>query len=208
MAEKPIPTFELEEALAARCGGPVAGVDEAGRGAWCGAVVAGAVILDPAHHPKGLRDSKTLSEKRREALFEEIIATSAFGVGECSADEIDAIGIAPATMLAMQRAIQNLPAAPAGAVIDGLFAPTLDGIQTETAVKGDGRSLSIAAASIVAKVTRDRQLRALDTDHPGYGWASNKGYGAKAHAEGLAALGVTPHHRKTYAPVAAHLAPR
>ncbi|MGV6819083.1 MAG: ribonuclease HII [Parvularcula sp.] len=203
-----VASFEDDDAFAADIGGPIAGVDEAGRGAWCGPVVAAAAILPRDTVPDGLADSKTLTEKRREALFAALSPIAILGVGAASAEEIDAIGIAPATMLAMKRAVAALPAPPAGALIDGLFAPNLGPIETRTLVKGDARSLSVAAASIVAKVTRDRLLRELDTAFPGYGWASNKGYGAKAHALGLDALGVTPHHRKSYAPVAARLQPQ
>lgn len=200
-----VASFEDDDAFAADVGGPIAGVDEAGRGAWCGPVVAAAAILPRDSVPDGLADSKTLTEKRREALFAALGPVAILGVGAATAEEIDAIGIAPATLLAMKRAVAALPTPPAGALIDGLFAPDLGSVKTRTLVKGDARSFSIAAASIVAKVTRDRLLRKLDTGFPGYGWASNKGYGAKAHAVGLETLGVTPHHRKSYAPVAACL---
>lgn len=178
----------------------VAGVDEAGRGPWAGPVVAAAVILDPAAIPDGLNDSKKLSAARRAALFAALGATARIGVGQASVDEIDRLNILHATMLAMQRAVANLPTRPDIALIDGNRTPDLP-CAAEAIVKGDGRSLSIAAASIIAKVTRDRIMAELDTQFPGYGWKTNQGYGTKPHQAGLLRLGVTPHHRRSFKPI-------
>lgn len=196
-----IPTFDIEARMADGLGGPVCGVDEAGRGAWSGPVVAAAVILNPDCTPVGLRDSKTLSEKRRETLGTALWACARIGVGEATVAEIDQIGVGKATYLAMQRAVANLPIRPAGAVIDGLYAPILPGIETVTVVKGDSKSLSVAAASIIAKTSRDGTMRQLAETFPAYGWARNKGYGAKAHADALGTHGVTDHHRQSFAPI-------
>jgi ribonuclease HII len=183
-----VPTFEIEERLGEGLSGPVAGVDEAGRGAWAGPVVAAAVILNPHCTPAGLRDSKTLAEKRRETLAAAIWSCARVGVGK-------------ATYLAMQRAVAGLPLRPAGALIDGLYAPILPGCQTVTVVKGDSRSVSIAAASIVAKVTRDRIMRRLSDAFDAYGWDRNKGYGAQLHQDALARHGICEHHRRSFAPI-------
>lgn len=199
----PLPTYDIEERMSAGLKGPVCGVDEAGRGAWAGPVMAAAVILNPDCIPAGLRDSKTLAEARREQLAAAIWACARVGVGAGSVAEIDRIGVGKANYLAMQRAVAALPIRPKGALIDGLYAPILPGIETVTVVKGDAKSLSIAAASIIAKVSRDRLMRTLSDAFPAYGWASNKGYGgAKDHREALDTLGVTPHHRRSFAPIA------
>ncbi len=195
------PTFDIEARMTAALNGPIAGVDEAGRGAWAGPVVAGAVILDPKNTPVGLRDSKTLSEKKREELAKALWACAQIGVGEATVEEIDQIGVGKATYLAMQRAVANLPLKPAGAIIDGLYAPSLPGIEIETVVKGDSKSLSVAAASIIAKTNRDGTMRELAETYECYSWERNKGYGAKAHQEGLGTHGVTPHHRTSFAPI-------
>jgi len=193
------PDFSLEAAAAV---GPVCGVDEAGRGPWAGPVVAGAAILDPRDIPDGLNDSKQLTARRREALFEALTAGPALiGVGIASVEEIDSLNILEATFLAMRRAVAALPAVPALALIDGNRAPKGLPCPCQTVVKGDARSLSIAAASIVAKVTRDRIMAELAAAHPGYGWETNQGYGAKAHQEGLQRLGVSPHHRRSFRPI-------
>lgn len=180
--------------------GIVAGVDEAGRGPWAGPVVAAAVILDPRAIPDGLNDSKKLSVARREALFAALGAVAKIGVGEASVAEIDSLNILHATMLAMQRAVAALPVRPDMALIDGNRVPDLP-CAAEAIVKGDGRSLSIAAASIIAKVTRDRIMAELDNEFPGYGWKTNQGYGTKPHQAGLLRLGVTPHHRRSFKPI-------
>lgn len=181
---------------------PICGVDEAGRGPWAGPVVAAAAILDPGDFPAGLNDSKQLSAKRREALFEALAEGPAeIGVGVASVEEIDRANILQATYLAMRRAIEALPSAPALALIDGNRAPKDLACDCQAVIKGDGRSLSIAAASIIAKVTRDRIMTKLAETHPGYGWERNAGYGVKAHQEALKRLGVTPHHRRSFKPI-------
>jgi ribonuclease HII len=181
--------------------GPVAGVDEAGRGPWAGPVVAAAVILDRHNFPAGLNDSKQLSEAARSRLFEALLAQR-HGIGIASVEEIDTLNIHWATMLAMERAVAALGVAPSHVLVDGNRLPRWSHAATAI-IKGDGRSLSIAAASIIAKVTRDRLMVALDAEFPGYGWADNKGYGTPAHQRGLATHGITPHHRKSFAPIRA-----
>ncbi|RED48609.1 ribonuclease HII [Aestuariispira insulae] len=196
-----MPDFSLESQF----DGPVAGIDEVGRGPWAGPVVTCAAILDPETFPielaAQLDDSKKLTDKKREALFEPLCQHSIYCLGEASVTEIDQVNILAATMLAMRRAVDGLPQKPAVALVDGNRDPKL-GIPTQTVVKGDGRSLSIAAASVIAKVARDRMMRTLAAEFPGYGWERNAGYGTKAHQEGLAQLGVTPHHRRSFAPIA------
>lgn len=180
---------------------PVCGVDEAGRGPWAGPVVASAVILNPRNIPEGLNDSKKLTAKRRDALFEQICQVASVGVGQATVQEIDELNILNATYLAMRRAIADLPTPPQYALIDGNRIPPDLTCDAEAIVKGDGRSVSIAAASIIAKVTRDRIMVTLSQQFPGYGWESNAGYGVKAHQEGLNCLGVTPHHRVSFKPI-------
>ena len=192
-----LPDFSLERAAPAA---PVCGVDEAGRGPWAGPVVAAAVIF-PGLAPEGLNDSKKLSAARREALFGAIMRDGLVGVGEASVDEIDEINILNATWLAMRRAVAALPEPPAHALIDGNRLPPGLPCGATAVVKGDGRSLSIAAASIIAKVTRDRLMRTLAEAFPQYGWDRNAGYGVKAHAEALRRHGLTPHHRRSFRPI-------
>ncbi len=196
-----VPDLEFERRLPR----PVAGVDEAGRGPWAGPVVAAAVVLDPARIPAGLNDSKTLSPARREALHEELNALAATGVGLAGSDEIDRLNILEATMLAMSRAVGGLGVAPAHVLVDGTRAPLL-ACPATAVVRGDARSLSVAAASIVAKVTRDRLMADLARAFPGYGWERNAGYGTPEHRRALEALGPTPHHRRSFRPVAAVVA--
>ncbi len=191
-------SFEIERSLGHK--GLVAGVDEAGRGPWAGPVVASAVILNPNCTPAGLRDSKTLSEKRRGELAACLWKVARIGVGLADVEEIDRINIACATLLAMERAIANLPVRPDVAIVDGNLKPKLS-METFTVIKGDAKSFSIAAASIIAKETRDRMMRELALEHPFYQWERNKGYGVKAHREGLEAHGVTRHHRRSFAPI-------
>jgi ribonuclease HII len=182
----------------------VVGIDEVGRGPLAGPVVAAAVILDPAHPVEGLGDSKTLSRKRREALYPLIMARARVGIGEASVREIDRLNILKASLLAMRRAWAALDigaAPPELALVDGDHSPELP-IPTVPVVGGDGRSSAIGAASIVAKVTRDRIMAELDLIHPGYGWAHNAGYGTAEHLAALERLGATHHHRVTFAPVA------
>ena len=180
---------------------PVCGIDEAGRGPWAGPVVAAAVVLDPTCIPAGLDDSKRLSAARRESLFEQLAGCARIGVGVASVAEIDRINILQASFLAMRRALAALDAAPAVALIDGNLVPPDLGCPARAIVGGDGLALSIAAASVVAKVTRDRTMVALAQQFPGYGWETNMGYGVAAHADGLARLGVTPHHRRSFRPI-------
>lgn len=200
---RPRPDLSLEAALlrADPSAAPICGVDEAGRGPWAGPVCAAAVILDPAAIPAGVDDSKRLTPKRREALFDEILAAADCGIGLAEAAEIDALGILRANDLAMSRALAALPSRPGHALIDGNRRPPDFGVPSTPVVKGDARSLSIAAASILAKVSRDRIMFALASVHPGYGWETNMGYGVPAHREGLKRWGVTPHHRRSFAPI-------
>ena len=192
------PTLLLEKAF---IGGPVCGVDEAGRGPWAGPVSAGAVILDPRRVPKGLDDSKKLSAKAREALEPEIKAKAmAWGVGFASVEEIASLNILHATGLAMCRAIEAMAIQPVYALVDGNYRFRLP-CEVKTVVKGDGISSSIAAASILAKVARDRLMRELDGLYPGYGFAAHKGYGAPTHAEALLNLGPCEIHRMGWSPV-------
>lgn len=188
-------------ALEAGCARPVCGIDEAGRGPWAGPVVAAAVILDPARIPSGLDDSKRLSPARREALSAELAECARIGIGAASVAEIDRVNILQASLLAMRRAFEALGAPPALALVDGPHAPPGLSCPIRPIVGGDARSVSIAAASIVAKVTRDRIMVALSGRFPGYGWECNKGYGVPAHLEGLRSLGVTPHHRRSFRPI-------
>jgi ribonuclease HII len=192
----PIPTYEIEDQFS----GVVAGVDEAGRGPWAGPVVAAAVVLDRTHAPDGVRDSKTLTEKRRRLLAAELWKSAKIGVGVASVDEIDSMNILAASLLAMTRAVANLPLRPAIALVDGNIKPKLN-CRAYTVVDGDAKSVSIAAASIIAKTTRDRMMTELARDYPHYAWGSNKGYAAPAHREALMKFGVTPHHRRSFAPI-------
>lgn len=183
----------------------ICGVDEAGRGPLVGAVVAGAVVLDPNHPIKGLKDSKKLTSARREYLYEQIMEKAkAWGVGEASPAEIDDINILQATMLAMRRAIEDLStrlgAWPDKALIDGNRCPELP-IAAEAIIKGDAKEPAISAASIVAKVTRDRQMMALHERHPEYGFAQHMGYPTEAHFAALKQFGACDQHRRSFSPV-------
>jgi ribonuclease HII len=196
-----MPHYIYESRLLKTMAGPICGVDEAGRGPLAGPVVAAAVILDRTRIPKGLNDSKLLSEEDREELFPRIMAMAmAVGVGEASVDEIDLVNIRQATHLAMARAVRALPVAASFALVDGNDAPALP-CKCDTLVKGDSRSVSIAAASIIAKVTRDRLMALLHENHPVYGWRQNKGYGTPEHLSGLRAHGISIHHRRSFSPV-------
>lgn len=182
-----------------------AGVDEVGRGPLCGDVVTAAVILDPDHPIAGLNDSKVLSEKRREALFEEIQSRAlSFSIARASVAEIDQLNILQASLLAMHRAVDALHIKPEMVLVDGNRLPRWP-YRSEAIVKGDSRVPAIAAASILAKVTRDREMKLLDATYPGYGLAGHKGYPTKLHLDALRRLGVTPIHRRSYAPVRALL---
>ena len=180
--------------------GPVAGVDEAGRGPLAGPVVASAVILDPAHIPEGLNDSKKLPQKKLAFLYTEIVKGAHVGIGMAEPQEIDNINILAATMTAMQRAVLDLPTPPIAVLVDGNRAPKFN-IPCQTIIKGDAKSLSIAAASIIAKVTRDRLMAQADLRFPGYGHSGHKGYPTKIHREALLRIGASPIHRRSYAPV-------
>jgi len=179
----------------------VAGVDEVGRGPLAGPVVAAAVILDPARIPDGLADSKALSAAKRERLHDEVRARAlAVSVAEASVEEIDRLNILHASMLAMRRAVEALPEV-GFVLVDGNCVPPGLPCPGEAVVKGDALCLSIAAASIVAKVVRDRLMVDLAQQHPGYGWEANAGYPTKAHLEALLHLGLTPWHRRSFGPV-------
>ena len=181
--------------------GLVAGVDEAGRGPLAGPVIAGAVILDPENPIAGLKDSKRLTALRRDSLYAEIQEKAlAWAVGRAEVEEIDRINILQATMLAMQRAVAALMPSAEHALIDGNRCPDL-ACPAQAIVKGDSRVAAISAASIMAKVTRDREMLSLDVIYPGYGLAQHKGYPSKAHIQALENLGVSPVHRRSYAPV-------
>lgn len=182
----------------------IAGIDEAGRGPWAGPVVAAAVILDKDNIPTGLQDSKKMSAKKRELLFDAIKERSIIGVGMCNIEEIDRLNILQASLKAMTKALDKLTSCATYALIDGNKCPSVD-IPCQAVVRGDGTVLSIAAASIIAKVTRDRIMQDLGAEFPGYGWERNMGYGTKEHREGLVAHGITPHHRRSFAPIKALL---
>ncbi len=196
-----MPHYIHEFRLLKTMAGPICGVDEVGRGPLAGPVVAAAVILDRKRIPRGLNDFKQLSEEAREELFPRIMEMAvAVGVGEASVGEIDLVNIRQATHLAMARAVRALSVAAGFALVDGNDPPALP-CKCETLIKGDTLSVSIAAASIIAKVTRDRMMVALHDVHPGYNWKSNKGYGTPDHLAGLKSCGVTPHHRRSFSPI-------
>jgi ribonuclease HII len=203
-----MPDFALETGLGAGRGRVVVGVDEAGRGPWAGPVMAAAAWLDPAALDPALLakldDSKRLSPALRETLYSRILTAGPgavrAGLGAASVAEIDRLNILEASLLAMARAVADLGLAPDAALVDGNRTPRLS-CPVETVVKGDSRSYSIAAASIVAKVARDRRMAELARAHPGYGWERNRGYGTAEHRAALARLGVTPEHRRSFRPV-------
>lgn len=186
----------------------ICGIDEVGRGPLAGPVMAAAVIL-PDTLPdffKTVTDSKKLTTAKREALFQPILDCCQVGLGEASVEEIDQINILQATFLAMQRAFDALPVRPTRAMVDGNRAPKLNCMDIQTVIGGDALVPAIAAASIIAKVTRDRLMKQLCDEFPGYNWSGNAGYGTKDHMNGLNTLGPTIHHRKSFAPVKALLA--
>ena len=204
-APRAFPTLALETVLIQSCGGLVCGIDEAGRGPWAGPVSAGAVILDPDDLPAGIDDSKVLTAERRETLEIEIKARAvAWGVGFASVEEIAELNILHATGLAMCRAIEAMAVQPVAALVDGNYRFKLP-CDVQTVVGGDGLSLSIAAASILAKTARDRLMIAMDAEYPGYGFASHKGYNAPVHQAALKTLGPCPAHRRGWAPIRALL---
>ncbi len=198
-----MPSFRFE----LRCEGRVAGIDEAGRGPLAGPVYAAAAVIDRKRAARKLLrmidDSKKLTLEQREEAYEAMIASGVvqFAVAEASVEEIDRVNILQATYLAMRRAVQALAEQPEVVLIDGNRVPPQLGCRAETIVGGDAHSYSIAAASIFAKVTRDRYMHALARAYPGYGWETNRGYGSQQHLEALSLLGPTPHHRRSFAPV-------
>jgi ribonuclease HII len=206
---KTIPSFHLEQSHP----GPVVGLDEVGCGPWAGPVVVGAIVFlkyeafDACTVPL-ICDSKQLTSAQREKAYDYLINDEAicYSVGQASVEEIDTLNILQATRLAMQRAISLLKVKPASALVDGLRKPSNLPCPVTTVVKGDQISYSIAAASIIAKVTRDRIMTDLDKDYPMYGWAKNSGYGTPHHQNALKTHGISPHHRRSYAPIAALLA--
>lgn len=195
------PDFSFETDLIARGVLRIAGVDEVGRGPLAGPVTAAAVVLDPDAVPEGLNDSKKLTEKRRNALLEALVATAEVSVAHASVEEIDRINILRASHLAMERAIAGLSLPPDHCLIDGKLLPRGLAIPATGVVRGDARSVSIAAASIAAKIARDAIMRDLAQQFPGYGWETNVGYPSKSHILALESLGVTPHHRTSFKPV-------
>ena len=203
-----MPTLLYEIEHGRNNGKIIAGTDEAGRGPLAGPVVAAAVII-PQNFPeslaKAINDSKQLSEKKREALFPQLLEHCIHGIAECSAQEIDSINILQASLLAMKRAVGLLDTQPHVVLVDGNKSPNIPNMKNLPIVKGDSKSLSIAAASILAKVTRDRIMKQLDTEFPHYGWAHNAGYPTQEHIAALATHGITPHHRHSFGPVKAHI---
>ncbi len=191
------PNLNMETEL----GRLVAGVDEAGRGPLAGPVSAAAVILDPDRIPVGLNDSKKLSAARRVVLYDALMVSATVSLAWATVEEIDALNIRNAALLAMRRAVEGLPTAARHALIDGNAIPPDLPCAATAVVKGDARCLSIAAASIIAKVARDRVMADLAKAHPGYGWEGNQGYPTAEHRAALLHLGVTPHHRRSFKPV-------
>ena len=195
------PDYSLETSALSRGARVIAGVDEVGRGPLAGPVTAAAVILDASRIPDGLNDSKKLTAKRCEALSAELEAVAHIAVAHASVEEIDSLNILRASHLAMERAVEGLPVTPDYLLIDGNLIPRGLSIPSEAVVRGDARSFSIAAASIVAKLCRDRIMWDLAQHYPGYGWETNMGYPSKSHRLALENLGVTPHHRRSFKPV-------
>jgi len=199
-----MPDFSFEEKYT----GIIAGVDEAGRGPWAGPVVAATMVLERSEFPKSLldhiNDSKSLTQQKREKLFEALQTLQGkacfFAAGQASVEEIDQYNILQATYLAMERAVQDLPCLPEVILLDGRGQPKWPHT-TITIIKGDRLSYSIAAASIIAKVTRDRIMRDLGRMHPEYGWDNNAGYGTAFHQKAIATHGLTPHHRRSFRPI-------
>ena len=200
-----MPDFTIER----QCNGLVCGIDEAGRGPLAGPVVASAVILEPRRFPKMLRDelddSKVLTRQQREVCYQALRrcadrGAARIGVGAASVAEIDRLNILRAALLAMARAVAVLGVRPDAALVDGAIAPPI-ACAVQTVVKGDALSFSIAAASVVAKVTRDRIMRGLAPRYPGYGWETNVGYATQEHGEAIRRLGITRHHRRSFMPV-------
>ena len=198
---KTAPDYSYERAARAQGATRVVGTDEVGRGPLAGPVVAAAVWLDPDNIPEGLNDSKKLTAKRREALYDQIMAVADVAIGACTVEEIDTHNILRASHIAMTRAVEGLSQAADYVLVDGNMIPRELTIRAEAVVKGDSKSVSIAAASIIAKTWRDRLMVDLAQQYPGYGWEKNSGYPVKAHLEALQTLGVTPAHRRSFKPV-------
>tara|TARA_B100000686_G_scaffold340592_1_gene416528 strand:- start:145 stop:753 length:609 start_codon:yes stop_codon:yes gene_type:complete len=193
-----LPDFGIED----NYNGLVCGVDEVGRGALCGPVVAAAVILDRHNSPQGINDSKLLSPVKRKCLYPAIVGSAkSVGVSAVSAAEVDSVNILNASLLAMRQAVSNLSVKPDVALIDGNKTPDLD-CSSQLVIGGDRVSISIAAASIVAKVERDQIMARLAKQYTGYGWETNMGYGTARHMEAIRSIGVTPEHRRSFRPVA------
>lgn len=178
----------------------IAGVDEAGRGPWAGPVYSAAVILDISKIPAEINDSKKMSEKKRDEIYSRIVSEHHYSIGVADVNEIDELNILQASLLSMKRAITNLHLNPDFVLIDGVHRPTLD-VDSENIIKGDSKSLSIAAASIIAKVERDRFMKKIDEEYPCYNWKKNKGYGTKEHQNALNIHGISKHHRKSFSPI-------
>ncbi|MEM9844943.1 MAG: ribonuclease HII [Pseudomonadota bacterium] len=195
------PSLTIEQELRASGARRIAGVDEVGRGPLAGPVTAAAVVLDLDHIPDGIRDSKTLSPNRRETICAAILQSAEVAVAHASVEEIDEINILQATFLAMTRALNKLGEIPDFALVDGQRLPKDMPCPGRAVIKGDAVCMSIAAASIVAKVTRDRLMWDLAQQYPGYGWETNAGYGSKSHMAALQNLGPSPHHRRSFKPV-------
>ena len=191
-------SFELEAVELEIHGGPVAGVDEAGRGPLAGPVVAAAVVLDPRNIPDGIADSKVLEAEVRRTLYQQILATARVGVGVAGVDRIDAENILNASLWAMADAVAQLPCRPRLVLVDGNKVPPRLDCASRAIVRGDAKCLSIAAASIVAKVTRDTMMVELAREYPGYGFERHKGYGTAEHHAAIERHGVTPHHRRSF----------
>lgn len=195
------PDYSLEHDLHAQGFLRIAGVDEVGRGPIAGPVTAAAVILDPEAIPEGLNDSKKLTARRREALEQALRDSAEVSIAHASVEEIDEINILRASHLAMERAVAALNPAPDFLLIDGNMIPRGLTLPARAVVKGDAISVSISAASIMAKTCRDRLMVDLAQQHPGYGWETNAGYPSKSHKDALRNLGITPHHRRSFKPV-------
>ena len=195
-----MPDFSIEDKKRQLDFSNIAGVDEAGRGPWAGPVYSAIVILNRNCIPEGINDSKKISEKKRIKLYKEILINHKYGIGSASPDEIDQLNILEATFLSMRRALENLIIKPDYILVDGNLSPNFN-IPHESIIKGDSVSMSIAAASIIAKVERDKFMVNIDNEYPEYKWKKNKGYGTKDHQNALNAHGVTKHHRKSFSPI-------
>ena len=190
------PSYKFDQAYET----PIIGVDEVGRGPLAGPVISAAIVLNKEKIPEGINDSKKLSKKKREVINEELISQHKFAIGIASVEEIDKINILQASLLAMKRAVLNLNIKPQTILVDGNKLPDLE-YNMYPIIKGDNKSISIAAASIIAKVYRDKLMQDLSLQYPGYYWEKNSGYGTKQHLLALNNLGVTPIHRKSFAPI-------